>query len=379
MKYNIAPLPPKTDLETKAVLRKAASANRFLAELKGMAKTIPNESILINTLALQEAKDSSAIENIITTHDEMYKAQLFEEMFVSASAKEVSRYADALIHGFELVRKHKIITENFILEIQKILEQNDAGYRKLPGTSLINERTGETVYSPPQDHDTIVSLMSNLVEYINNDEMHDVDPLIKLAIIHFQFESIHPFYDANGRTGRIVNVLYLVLNGLLNIPILYLSRYIIRNKGDYYRLLQEVRETGKWERWVLYILDGIEQTSKETIDLIVNIRDLMQEYKKGIRTNMPKIYSQDLLNNMFRHPYTKIEFVQKDLQVSRLTASKYLELLVSKGFLVKEKIGRSNYYINSPLFSLFTGEPASIQETDPIKTVNPDWSSTSKD
>jgi len=374
MKYSITPLPPKVDLETKAVLKKVASANRYLAELKGMSETIPNETILINTLALQEAKDSSAIENIITTHDEMYKAQLFEEMFVSASAKEVSRYADALIQGFGLVRKNKLLTEKFILEIQKILEQNDAGYRKLPGTSLINEKTGVTIYTPPQDYDTIVSLMTNLIKYMNDHKVHDIDPLIKMAVIHFQFESIHPFYDGNGRSGRIINILYLVLNELLNIPILYLSRYIIQYKGDYYRLLQQVRETGNWEDWILYILTGIEQTSKETIDLIIKIRKLMQEYKKGIRTKMPKVYSQDLLNNLFRHPYTKIEFVMKDLQVSRLTARRYLELLVSHGFLNKEKIGRSNFYINTPLFTLFIGEPVKVQETEPIKTINPDVS-----
>lgn len=375
MKYSIKPLPPKVDLETKSILKKVASANRYLAELKGMSETIPNETILINTLALQEAKDSSAIENIITTHDEMYKAQLFEEMFVSASAKEVSRYADALIQGFGLVRKNKLLTENFILEIQKILEQNDAGYRRLPGTSLINEKTGVTIYTPPQDYDTIVSLMTNLIKYMNDDKMQDIDPLVKMAVIHFQFESIHPFYDGNGRSGRIINILYLVLNELLNIPILYLSRYIIQYKGDYYRLLQQVRETGSWEDWILYILAGIEQTSKETIDLIVKIRKLMQEYKQGIRTKMPKVYSQDLLNNLFRHPYTKIEFVMKDLQVSRLTARRYLELLVSHGFLNKEKIGRSNFYINAPLFSLFIGEPVKVQETEPIKTINPDMSS----
>jgi Fic family protein len=375
MKYSIKPLPPKVDLETKAILKKVASANRYLAELKGMSETIPNETILINTLALQEAKDSSAIENIITTHDEMYKAQLFEEMFVSASAKEVSRYADALIQGFGLVRKNKLLTENFILEIQKILEQNDAGYRRLPGTSLINEKTGVTIYTPPQDYDTIVNLMTNLIKYMNDDKMHDIDPLVKMAVIHFQFESIHPFYDGNGRSGRIINILYLVLNELLNIPILYLSRYIIQYKGDYYRLLQQVRETGRWEDWILYILTGIEQTSKETIDLIVKIRKLMLKYKQGIRTQMPKVYSQDLLNNLFRHPYTKIEFVMKDLQVSRLTARRYLELLVSHRFLNKEKIGRSNFYINAPLFSLFIGEPVKVQETEPIKTINPDISS----
>ncbi len=371
MNKEIAFLPPKADLETKRVLKKAALANRFLAELKGMAETIPNESILINTLTLQEAKDSSAIENIITTHDEMYKAQLFEEIFVSASAKEVRKYAEALIHGFELVRKNKILTENYILEIQKILEQNDAGYRKLPGTSLINQKAGKVVYTPPQDYDAIVSLMQNLVQYLNDRAVQDIDPLIKMAVIHFQFETIHPFYDGNGRTGRIINILYLVLTELLNIPILYLSRYIIQYKADYYRLLQTVRETGEWEEWILYILEGVEQTAKETIDLIINIRKLMQQYKMDIRSKLPKVYSQDLLNNLFRHPYTKIDFVMRDLQVSKLTARRYLELLVGNGFLRKEKIGRSNYYINEPLFTVFIGNPVAVQETEPIKTVNP--------
>lgn len=372
MKYDVNPLPPESDLETKAILRKLPSAHRYLAELKGMAATIPNESILINTLALQEAKDSSAIENIITTHDEMYKAHLFQGMFINASAKEVSRYASALIEGFKLVRKNKILTENYILEIQRILEKNDAGYRKVPGTALINEKTGVTIYTPPQDHASIVNLMANLVRYINDNDMHGIDPLIKMAVIHFQFESIHPFYDGNGRTGRIINILYLVLNGLLNIPILYLSRYIIRNKGDYYRLLQAVRETDNWEGWILYILDGVEQTAKESIVLIENIRNLMQRYKHDIRNKFPKIYSQDLLNNLFRHPYTKVEFVMNDLRVSRLTASRYLELLVKSDFLIKKKIGRSNYYINSPLFALFTGTPVTVQETEPVKTVNPE-------
>jgi Fic family protein len=372
MKYNVTPLPPAVDLETKTVLKKLPSAHRYLAELKGMAATILNESILINTLALQEAKDSSAIENIITTHDEMYKAQLFEDMFVNASAKEVSRYADSLIQGFQLVRKNKILTENYILEIQKILEQNDAGYRKLPGTSLINEKTGETVYTPPQDFDSIVGLMANFIKYMNDPEIHDVDPLVKMAVIHFQFESIHRFYDGNGQTGRIINILYLVLTELLNIPILYLSRYIIRKKSDYYRLLQKVRETGNWEEWVLYILDGVEQTSKETINLIGNIRKQMQTYKQGIHSTMPKVYTQDLLNNLFRHPFTKIEFIMNDLRVSRITARKYLELLVDHKYLNKEKIGRCNYYINAPLFALFLGEPVDSQATDPIKTINPE-------
>lgn len=372
MKYEIKPLPPKADLETKAILKRLTSAHRYLAELKGKSASIPNEIILINTLALQEAKDSSAIENIITTYDELYKAQLFDNLFSNASAKEVSRYADALKQGFTFVRKQKLITQNHIITIQKILEQNDAGYRKVPGTALVNEATGETVYTPPQDYDTIARFMDNFVAFINDDTMSEVDPLTKMALLHFQFETIHPFYDGNGRTGRILNILYLVQQGLLDLPVLYLSRFIIRRKADYYRLLQEVRDKENWEEWVLYLLEGVEQTAKETIDIIAKIRNLMQDYKHRIRKELPKIYSQDLLNNIFKHPYTKIEFVMEDLSVQRKTATKYLDLLVENGFMEKKKIGRTNFYINRPLYSLFKGEIHADKKAAQIKTVNPE-------
>jgi len=370
--FTLAFLPPRAEIETTAVLRKMAIAHRYLAELKGMAATIPNETILINTLVLQEAKDSSAIENIITTHDELYKAQLFGNFYKNASAKEVSRYADAMKQGFQLTRKQKILSNAHILQIQKILEQNDAGYRKLPGTKLLNEATGETVYIPPQNFDAIQNLMENLVDYINNDELSDVDPLVKMAIIHYQFESIHPFYDGNGRTGRIINILYLVLKDLLNLPILYLSRYIIRNKSSYYRLLQEVRDNNNWEGWILYILDGVEQMAKETIITISKMRDLMKFYKHTIRRELPKIYSQDLLNNLFRHPYTKIDFLMNELQVSRLTATKYLDQLVQLELLEKQKIWKTNYYINPSLFQLFMYHDVEKEPSLRITTVNPD-------
>ncbi len=356
-------LPPKVDVETKAVLKKCASAHRALAELKGKSATIPNQSILINTLALQEAKDSSAIENIITTHDELYKAQLFAE-FAPLAAKEVSRYADALKTGFEQIRTQKVLRESDLLRIHQILEQNDAGYRKQPGTKLINDATSEIIYTPPQRHSDIVALMRNLMDYFN-DRSDTPDPLVKMALIHFQFESIHPFYDGNGRAGRILNILYLVLHNLLDIPILYLSRYIIRTKSDYYRLLQETRLSGNYEPWILYLLHGVEETSLETIMLIHQIRALMQDYKHRIRTELPKLYSQDLLNNLFRHPYTKIEFLMEELLVKRMTATRYLEALVQKGFLQKRKIGRSNFYINTPLYALFEGARPQAQSKNP--------------
>lgn len=350
MTYKIALLPFTTDLETKAVLKKVAAARSALAELKGAATGIPNENILISTLSLQEAKDSSAIENIITTQDELFQSDTFSEKFKSLAAKEVHSYAKALRNGFETVRKYGFISNNHILQMQGIIEDNSAGFRKLPGTSLKNALTGEIVYTPPQSYDEIVGLMDNLEKFINNEMLCDWDPLVKMAVIHHQFESIHPFYDGNGRTGRIINILYLVKEGLLNIPVLYLSRYINQNKADYYRLLQQARTENIWEEWLLYILDGIEQTSLQTIQQIHGIKALMLKHKRKMRNELPAIYSQDLLNNIFQHPYTKIEFVMSDLGVSRITATRYLDELSKIGILHKQKFGRDNYYINTDLY-----------------------------
>ncbi|MBA6293195.1 Fic family protein [Colwellia sp. MB3u-70] len=347
------PLPNIEHWETRAVLKKTAIAHRYLAELKGVAESIPNEAILINTLTLQEAKHSSEIENIITTHDELFKAELLTEAVLNPTTKEVQDYAIALRQGFALVRGSGLIRLADILAIQQTLERNKAGLRKLPGTELKNAQTAEVIYTPPQHPQDIERLMDNLVQYINDDELCSADPLVKMAIIHHQFESIHPFYDGNGRTGRIINMLYLVAQDLLDLPVLYLSRYLIETKKDYYQQLQAVRETGEWEPWLLYMLEGIAETAKATIEMIKNIKVLMRNFKQKIRSELPKIYRQELLNNLFNHPYTKIEFVMNDLSITRLTAAKYLEQLVDIGLLHKEKIGRSNYYINQGLVALF--------------------------
>jgi len=352
---SLLPLPVQQDLETKAVLKKLAQAHRALAELKGIITSIPNQSILLETLTLREARESSAIENIISTFDEVYQSNLFSNIFASPAAKEVHQYAAALKKGFQLVKQHHLLTNNHILQIQEVVEQNRAGFRKLPGTKLMNDITGEVVYTPPQNFDTIISLMNNLEMFINDDSMMEADPLVKMAIIHHQFESIHPFYDGNGRTGRIINILYLVKKGLLHLPVLYLSQYIIKHKSDYYRLLQEVRDEDKWEEWILFILDGIEKTAVASVTLITSIKELMQHYKQQIRNNHPKLYSQDLLNNLFKYPYTKIEFLQNDLQVSRSTAIRYLDTLVEAGFLTKHKVGRDNFFLNAKLLRLLTG------------------------
>lgn len=345
-------LPLPIDLETKPVLKKLASARGALAELKGAAGLVPNESILINTLSLQEAKDSSAIENIITTHDDLYRSDVLADRFTSIAAKEVFSYARAMRDGFETVRKTGLITTNDILVMQATLERNRAGFRKLTGTALKNDRTGEVVFTPPQNHDDILSLMSNLENFINDDDLTDLDPLIKMAIIHHQFETIHPFYDGNGRTGRILNILYLVKQDLLTTPVLYLSRYINQTKGEYYRLLQAVRTDGAWEEWLLYVLAGVEETAEQTTRLVHSIRNLMQSHKVQMREQLPRVYSQDLLNNIFSHPYSKIAFVERDLRVSRITATRYLDELTRIGMMEKLKIGRENYYVNSALMAL---------------------------
>lgn len=341
------------DFETKKVLKALPSAHAALAELKGIASTIPNQSILINTLGIQEAKDSSAIENIITTHDELFKSELNLDSFNSLQAKEVQNYIAALKKGFELVKQKNILSTNSILQIQETIENNKAGFRKVPGTDLRNFQTGDVIYTPPQDYQVIIRLMNNLEKYINDPAIQECDPLIKMAVIHFQFESIHPFYDGNGRTGRIINILYLILENLQNLPILYLSNFIIKNKSDYYKYLQSVRDEGSWEEWILFMIKGVEITARETIELILKIKELMLDYKHKLRDNY-KFYSQELLNNLFKHPYTKIEFVVSEIGVSRLTAANYLNKLAEDKVLVKRKLGTANYYINQELVDLLT-------------------------
>jgi len=350
LSFVLSNLPPKDFIESTAILKQLAKSHRYLAELKGTAKTIPNESILINSLTLQEAKDSSEIENIITTFDDLYKENI-QINTKNPASKEVYNYAQGLRMGFEIVRNEKLLLNKHILTIQKELIQNNAGFRTQAGTKLINNK-GETVYTPPRNSDEVLSLMANLEKFINDNDFSDLDPLIKMAIIHYQFESIHPFYDGNGRTGRIINILYLVLQGLLDIPILYLSRFITQNKADYYKALQGVRDKNDWETLILYLLKGIEVIAEQTIVLITNIKVLMQDFKDRLRLDVPKIYSQDLLNNLFNHPYTKIEFLQQELNVTRQTASNYLDKLTEFGYLEKVKLGKSNYYFNQKLIQV---------------------------
>jgi Fic family protein len=372
--YTIPQLPLPYDLETKNVLKQANKASRKLAELKGVAQTIPNERILISSLTLQEAKDSSAVENIVTTQDDLYRAGLdFSHLFVNAATKEVLFYREAINEGFRIVRNKNILTLNDIKHVQEILEQNSAGFRTTPGTQLKRENDGAIIYTPPQYGHDIIKYMSNLEQFINDDQLSQLDPLIKMAIIHHQFESIHPFYDGNGRTGRIINILYLVITGLLDLPILYLSRYITRNKGEYYRLIQAIRDkntdnASEWEAWIIFMLKGVEVTAEDTISLIKNIGVLMAEYKNIIRPDFGSKYNHELLNGLFYHPYTKIDHVVANMQISRQTASKYLDRIVSLGLLRKEKMGKENYYINTRLMNLFI-EFGKYEQTEPSESI----------
>ena len=351
MKLEMLPY-KNVNLKTNKILEQLTLSSRALAELKGYSNTIPNMHILINAVTINEAKDSSAIENIVTTHDDIYKV-LTESGYKEENAKEVVDYRNAIWLGYEQIKKDGYINTNTIIKIQGTIEHNNAGIRKLPGTELKNSITGETIYTPPQSEQEIRTYLKNLEDFINNNE-DDIDPLIKVCLIHYQFESIHPFYDGNGRTGRILNILYLVLNNLIDSPILYLSKYINETKQEYYKLFNEVRNNNNFENWILYILKGIEITSKETITLIEKIQNEMKNYKEEFRSKLPKIYSKELLESLFYEVYTKIAYIEKACNVTRITATSYLNQLEEIGLLESEKLGRERLYKNTRLIKLLS-------------------------
>jgi len=355
--YSIKQFPPRAELQTVAVLRKLTEARSVLGEMKGRATSLPNQAILLDTLFLQEALASSEIENIVTTQDEVFRVDPIADTG-SVEAKEVARYRDAMRLGYEKWKENRFISENMLIDMFRVLKQRDEGYRRIPGAVVRNMRTGETVYTPPQNGWEIEIYMRDLAGFINDELPCDLDPLVKMALIHHQFESIHPFSDGNGRIGRILNVLYLTHKGLLDAPILYLSRAINRTKPDYYRLLQAVREKGAWEEWVIYILSAVDETARLTLRLISGIRDLMVRHKMRMRDELPRIYSQDLLNNLFRYPYTRIEYVANDLGIGRQTARKYLKQLAACHFVDEVKSGRNNYYVNKQLVNLLASVSA---------------------
>lgn len=348
MRRILEKLPYKENVETSPVLKQLSITSRALAELKGIAKTMPNQNILINAIMINEAKASSEIENIVTSHDEIYEAMI-KPNNSNPYAKEVVDYRGAIWVGYKNLEENGYISLELIKKVQEKIEHNNAGIRSTLGTVIKNTKTDEIIYTPPQTKEEILDYMNNLLNYINISD--DVDPLIKLALIHYQFESIHPFYDGNGRTGRILNILYLIKESLLETPILYLSKYIINTKNEYYRLFQETRETNNYEKWIIYILKGIEETAIGTIKIINAISEEMLKVKYELRDNT-KIYSKELLEAMFYEFYTKTSYVEKLLGVSERTALRYLNTLVDKGFLVSERVGRERIYKNQRLFNI---------------------------
>jgi Fic family protein len=344
-------LPPQREkVETIKILRQLSISANVLGELKGIAKTIPNQTMLVNAVVLQEAKDSSAIENIITTQDELYKALTTKTKQIK-EVKEVINYRKAIFIGDELIKKQGFLRLKDLEEIQKTIIENNAGIRSMAGTVLRNDKTGEVVYTPPQSKDEILNLLTNFLEHFNLSQ-DDLSPLINLAILHYQFESIHPFYDGNGRTGRVLNILYLIINDLLDIPILYLSSYINENKSDYYRLLNKVNKHDEWEEYILYILKAIEVTATSTIKKINLINNLLQETIQVAKEKAPKIYRKELIELLFEEPYSKIDYVVKRLKVERKAASRYLRKLEEVGILKSQKISREYIYLNVKLIQI---------------------------
>jgi len=354
--YNKLPeLPAEINLESKSIFKQLVSARVALAEMKGVGAIIPKQAMLINALTLREAKDSSEIENIITTQDELYIAFTAQQKNTDVHTKEVLNYREALWYGYNQIKERGILTVNDITGIQERIVKNYAGIRKQPGTQLKNTVTGKVIYSPPEGEQLIRNLLYNLEQYINMDG-DGIDPLIKMAVIHYQFESIHPFYDGNGRTGRIINILYLVMKGLLEIPILYLSSYIIRNKKDYYRLLSGIRYNNNWEEWVWYILYGIEETAQQTIILIKKINELLEETIEKVKVDLPTVYSKDLVETIFEQPYCKVAFLVNKNMYERRTAMKYLRKLKGIGVLKEVKRGNQVLFLNIKLYHLLQRE-----------------------
>lgn len=347
---NLALLPPKKTFENKEIYKQLIKTHRALAELKGYSEKLPNKTIILNSIVLQEAKDSSEIENIITSHDDLYKALTLKNFKGSSEAKEVLKYRKALFIGQGLIKEKQILSTNMIIEIQQVIEDNRAGLRKLPGTTLMNDKTGEVMYTPPDNYDDIIRLMKNFEIFLNN-RYDEIDTLIKLAILHYQFEAIHPFYDGNGRTGRIINVLYLVMNDLLKEPFLYLSSYIIKNKSKYYNLLRRVTFYEEWEEWIMFMLTAIEETSLQTLKMSYKIVDSLSFVSEKIKSNHPHIYSKEFVEILFSNVYTKISDLVDNGIASRNIAAKYLKEL-EPDILKSEKIGRETLYINQVLFEI---------------------------
>ncbi len=350
---DLSAIPPAgIDLETSPILKLLSLASRYLGELNGLCETLPDPAILINTIVLQESRNSSAIENIITTQDELYKAALDSDSS-NHTAKEVLSYREALYVGLERMKAQKgLLVTNTMIEIVQTIKGNEATIRNVPGTALKNAINGEVVYTPPCCEEILRQKLAALEHFINDCTLSELDPLIKLALIHYQFEAIHPFADGNGRAGRIINALYLVQQELLNLPVLYISAYIVQFKTEYYQLLRGVTETDNWQDWIMFILTAIATTSRETTIRIKKMLSLKEKLEKKMKAVLGASYSHDLLELMFTQPYLKIEILQKRQIAHRQTASLWLNKLVAENILLPHKMGRTTYFINHELMDI---------------------------
>lgn len=351
MPYNGLPLlPPTQDVETKRVLKAAIEANKALAELRGMGGLLPNQQLLLRTMLLQEARRSSEIENIVTTNDALYRALDADSEAADPATREVLHYERALWHGFSRLREGSALGMSLFTDIVQIVKKTGIGVRQLPGTHIVNSQTNEPLYTPPEGEARIRDLLHNLSEYLYAED--GTDPLVKLAVVHYQFEAIHPFSDGNGRTGRIVNILYLIERGLLEQPVLYLSRFIVRNKAAYYERLRGVTERAEWEEWILYMLQAVEVTARETRAMLINIRDAIDGTLEFARSRMTRGYSRELIELVFCQPYTRIRTLVEAGISKRQTATKYLRDLERIGLLRSVKWGRDVLFLNQRLMEL---------------------------
>ena len=363
--FNDIPLlPPAEELETRAVLKLCIEARAALAELKQAAELIPNQTMLINTLPLLEAKDSSEIENIVTTTDKLF--QFYQsDTPPDTATKEALRYRTALYEGWQMLEE-KPITTNMSELICSTIKGVDMSVRRVPGTRLANDKTGEVIYTPPEGEDTLRNLLSNWEKWIH--QTPEVDPLVRMAVMHYQFEAIHPFTDGNGRTGRILNILYLVQEGLLSLPILYLSRYIIENKSAYYENLLGVTREQNWETWLLYMLDAVRNTAQWTTRKINAVRKLSDHTAEYVRQQLPKIYSHELIEVVFDQPYCRISNVVDKGIAKRQTASEYLKKLANIGVLEERQVGRERLFLHPKLFTLVTQDSNDFQRYVGLET-----------
>lgn len=352
--YNELPLlPPNAEIESTAILKKTITASRALSELKGAITNLPNPTLFIDTIQLQEAHASSAIENIITTHDELFKQSIAGKKIDNPAVKEVLHYKDALWYGLDTMKSKPLLTTNLFIKLAQVIKENNAGLRNAPGTQLKNPATGVVVYTPPEGEEVIRQKLKNLEDFIHAQD--GIDPLVKMAIIHYQFEAIHPFFDGNGRTGRIILLLYLKLVGLLDLPALFLSSYIMENKAEYYKRLRAVTEKGEWQGWILYMLDMVEITARRDRERIAQIEKLMSSMGAEIQAKLPKVYSKDLMELLFRLPYTKRQFLEEAGLGNLKTVGNYLKELEDAGFLKSEQVGKEKLYLNQRLLSILNG------------------------